>query len=872
MQIRRSGRRVAGAVVLLVSGLSAAPPLMAIEDIVVTTRKSEENLQDVPIAVTAFSAKTIDEARIENLDDVAAMTPGLNFFNPIGDVLPVPVIRGVAPTDIFGEPNAAVFVDGVFAAGREGLNFSLLEVERIEVSKGPQSALYGRNAFSGAINYVTQRPAAEFESTVEGTLGNDGRGKIKGMVSGPVIADVLGIRLAAAYDSWDGSYDNPISSEDVGGYTYKTFLGNVEWTPTDNTNLFFKAYFSDDEVSDSAITGEPANCENVGPDNGPNRRLANLCGEVADLDTIRARNNAGIVGNPNIRPELQFLTGEDEIPKIAGAKGEERQVTRLSLHFNWDLAFGTVTSVTGYSRVEEENITDGTRNLGYAFPFTYCSTVLAYVDAPANTVPICLNPQSPSRFTTGEFVVSPKDTTKDFSQELRFIGPQEKRLRYSLGAYFYNTKVNENAAALLASAPFLPPGLGDPTGPGTLPPGAAFGPFVATGPTTGLAIGDPAFRPWFTPTSTLGQDEFTDEETTSWAVFATGDFDVNDLLTLDAQLRWTEEDKDFRLTAPALGQARDISKTFDFVTGRLGLRYRVSEDWMLYSSVSNGTKSGGFDPDVVDVLTDPNNPNSGESRIVIVPFDEEQLLAYEVGVKGTTPDGKLSLDIAVYKLDWQDIIIPQVFQNDPISGDVLEQPEGFNTNAGDATVWGWEIQGKLALSESLEAGFGASFTDATMDNAKLESFADFPSFAPDGDVSGNKLLRQPEWMANASLSYERQLFGDWEGSGRLDVTYQDKYFGGLDNQWTIPSHTYVNLRLALRSERYEFSLWAKNLFEDDSPTAAFRDVYFGNTDDIYLQQPASSTPHKFFPWRITTTQPRLRTFGLTAKVRFGAAR
>ena len=111
-------------------------PAQSLDEIVVTTRKIEENLQDVPVAITAFNSKVIDEARIENLGDVASLTPGLNFFNPFGDNLPVPVIRGVAPTDIFGEPNAAVYVDGVFAAGREGLNFSLLDIERIEVSKG----------------------------------------------------------------------------------------------------------------------------------------------------------------------------------------------------------------------------------------------------------------------------------------------------------------------------------------------------------------------------------------------------------------------------------------------------------------------------------------------------------------------------------------------------------------------------------------------------------------------------------------------------------------------------------------------------------------------------------------------------------------
>ena len=112
----------------------------------------------MPLAITAFDSKTIEAAGITNLADVAALTPGLTFFNAFGENLPVPVIRGVVPQDIFGVNAAAIFVDGVYVSGREGLNFSQLDIERIEVLKGPQSAMYGRNAFSGAINYVTKTP------------------------------------------------------------------------------------------------------------------------------------------------------------------------------------------------------------------------------------------------------------------------------------------------------------------------------------------------------------------------------------------------------------------------------------------------------------------------------------------------------------------------------------------------------------------------------------------------------------------------------------------------------------------------------------------------------------------------------------------
>ncbi|RMF98369.1 MAG: hypothetical protein D6727_03115 [Gammaproteobacteria bacterium] len=872
MNEARFGWRPAGRGVLLLSVLLAAPPLAAIEDIVVTTRKTAENLKDVPVAVTAFDSRSIEEARIESLDDVAALTPGLNFFSPIGQILPVPVIRGVAPTDIFGEPNAAVYLDGVFAAGREGLNFAVLEIERIEVNKGPQSALYGRNAFSGAINYVTKRPSSEFEASLDGTAGNDGKGTVKGMINLPLAGDVLALRVAAMFDAWDGSYDNPISSEDVGGYEYHTVIGDLYWTPTENFSALFKAYYSDDRIDGAAQTGQPANCENVGADNGPNQRLANLCGPVWSVDQNRAWVNAGLNNNPNVPESERFFTGSEEIPLIEGAWGEKREVTRLSLNLDWDLDFGTFTALTGYSKVEQESSEDGTRGLGYSQPFNYCTQVIGYIDDPANTVPLCADFLAPSRFGAGSLVVSPPAITEEISQEIRFSTPVDKAIRGSLGFYYFSNTRDEVTAALLARSPTAPPGAFDPTGPGTPPPGIAFGPW----PGIGLAIGDPAFRPWFTPTSTLGRDEFFNRENDSWAVFGTGEVDLNDALTLDFQLRFTNEDRSLKVTAPQLGyQVRSASKSFDFVTGRIGVRYRVSDDWMVYGSVSNGTKAGGFDSDVVDVLTDPSDPNSAEERIVIVPFAEEKLLAYELGAKGFTSDGRFGLDLAMYMMDWSEIVIPQVFNFDPLTGDALSQPEGFNTNAGDATLWGWEIQGNWNVTDTLKAKFGLSFTDAQIDKAKLESFADFPSFSPDGDVSGNQVLREPPWQGNVTLIYERQLFGDWEGLGRLDVTYQDEYFGGVDNQWTIPSHTYVNLRAQLTSPsgRYTIALWTKNLLNDDSPIAGFRDVYFGNSHDVLRQLPASqsASPFNFFPWRINAVHPNLRTYGLSVKIRFGNA-
>ncbi|MCE7903619.1 MAG: hypothetical protein DYH20_13490 [Gammaproteobacteria bacterium PRO9] len=246
--------------------VAAVQPVWAqeIPEIVVTARKQgEEKLMETPLAITAFDANAIENRNITNMQDVANLTPGLSFYNPLGENLPTPVIRGIVPQNIFGENAAAVFVDGVYVSGREGLNFSQLDIERIEVLKGPQSSTYGRNAFSGAINYVTKGPSDVFESKFEGEVGNRDRRKVSGQISGPILGELLGNtltgRVAALYDDWDGSYDNTLAPQnDIGGYRYRSYMGKLRWLPADDLDVNFSIYRSNDEIDEAAVGGRAA--------------------------------------------------------------------------------------------------------------------------------------------------------------------------------------------------------------------------------------------------------------------------------------------------------------------------------------------------------------------------------------------------------------------------------------------------------------------------------------------------------------------------------------------------------------------------------------------------------------------------------------
>ena len=209
-------------------------------------------------------------------------------------------------------------------------------------------------------------------------------------------------------------------------------------------------------------------------------------------------------------------------------------------------------------------------------------------------------------------------------------------------------------------------------------------------------------------------------------------------------------------------------------------------------------------------------------------------------------------------------MIPQLLIVDPI-GVALTQTVSLDMNAGDATVVGVEAAFDYAFTDYFTGKLGFTVTNAEFDNAKIESFADFPSFAPEGDVSGNKLLRQSEVQANATLDYRRPLRGDTDWYVRGDVLHTGKQYLGAPNQAEIPAHTYVNLRIGIDSERYSLELWSENLFDDDSPVAGFRDVYFTNA------LPGGGPGGFFdtlFPFRISLSHPRRRQVGVTGRVRF----
>jgi iron complex outermembrane receptor protein len=227
---------------------------------VVTARLRGENLQDVPLSIAAFSEQAIERQQINDLDRLSFAVPSLSASDPFGRNNPSVALRGIGLAGIGDELPVGIFIDGVYVAGRSSANLLITDLERIEVARGPQSALYGRNTFAGAINFVTKKPGNELDGYVEGTLGSHDRYELRGGVSTPLVHDRLFVHLGAIYRDWGGFYENqnPAGTE-LNRQRTTAFNGLLRWTPTDRIDVSFRANYAEDDDTTAAAFLVPLN-------------------------------------------------------------------------------------------------------------------------------------------------------------------------------------------------------------------------------------------------------------------------------------------------------------------------------------------------------------------------------------------------------------------------------------------------------------------------------------------------------------------------------------------------------------------------------------------------------------------------------------
>ncbi|MGY6663245.1 MAG: TonB-dependent receptor [Glycocaulis sp.] len=353
-----------------------------LEVITITARKTEENLQEVPIAVSAYTAAEIQRRGIRNAQDLSSITPGLNVEQDQGRRFDRPVIRG--QSNVLGVPNAASFIDGVYIPDSLFAT-ELAFVDQIEVIKGPQSALYGRQTFSGAISYTTREPSDVFEGQLRVTAAEHDEYNFLGSISGPIVDGVLSGQLALNYYTYGGEYRNnavgdPSFGRTIGQEETRGISGGLRFTPSDNLSFTLRATYAENDDGHEVMVLQRASNNNC-------------------FLSTASRYYCGAI---NVGPEDITLNLD-----AVGGGGVSRETTRISLISEYDFENGfTLTSISGYNNSYESRKAD------------------------LDFLPIAA--------LGGSLHVDDRIDIESFSQELRIASPVDRRFSWLAGVYYYN--------------------------------------------------------------------------------------------------------------------------------------------------------------------------------------------------------------------------------------------------------------------------------------------------------------------------------------------------------------------------------------------------------------------------------------------------
>ena len=701
-------------VALLATDAWAQQQAAVLEEVVVSARKRLETLEEAPVSVRAFTADEIESAGIETPADFIALTPNVTLVQTQNAGNAFINVRGVSQARN-SEMSVAVLVDGVLMSNPAQFNQQLIDIQQVEVLRGPQGALYGRNAIGGAITITTKAPTDELEGQFE-VGADDGPGyTVRGAVSGPV-TDTLKFRASASYMDTDGWIDNPYLGEEAD--PYKDTSGRLKflWEPSDT-------FSADLRLSASKLETQSL--------------YFKIAAEVDDTSLDVRVNNAGI---------------------------NERDLYTGSLKLEWLGDAGTFTSITAYDSLEE--ILTGDQ-----FNFV-----------PREESLINFFPIGPIiRDLTGDPVADLSQTqyleVDSWSQEFRFISPTENRLRWIVGAYGIWTDR------------YISTGNQVDRGNGVFP--------VYKTPRVSLFV-DPTDP---SPQLSLladAQDNF------AWAVFGDVSYDVSDTIEASLSLRYDKDTRENTTLTETLydptcntaipgeclttfGEVR--KESWDDLQPKVTVRWRPSDETMVYGGYSRGFRSGGFNQAGVGLAV----PEPGVNDL----FDAQTADTWEVGAKQTFGGGQYNLSASLFMTDFEGVYF---FFFDPTTS---------TQNLGSipkTDYVGFELEGNAQFNDYFSGYFGVGYTDSEIKRA------------PDPADNGNQAPLVSEYTLNlgGQFNYPIDAFGGTELVLRAD-------YNRIGDTWWDPGNIskrspidLVDLRAGIESpDNWSLMLWAKNAFDEE---------------------------------------------------------
>ena len=838
------------AAALLPVGLTAQAQL---EEVIVTAQKRAESLQDVPISISTLSGDKIQDNTIMNFAALADFVPSLHIAEaPVTTQI---YMRGIGSGNNRGfEQSVGMYLDGVYMGRARQYRSAVMDVERVEVLRGPQGTLFGKNTVAGAINITSASPvlgegaSGEINVSVE----ENGGSIVDGFIQGG--GETFGARLALRGRETDGYVYNAYLEEDEGAIDEFGGRLTLLWEPSDSFSANLKYTFMERERDGAAS----ATWRYLSPAERnaqvPNR--SDFADTAYNIMDIFFPDFPAIAGQDftTYKDNNYGQSQEDGFGIGKKPDSSDDEIENLSLNLTWEIGGGTLTSVTGFSTYEY------------------------FDDVDVDWLPL----QFIDRSDIHDF--------EQFSQEIRWSADVGDRFSYTLGGYIDQNEFDMQGQVMLdtnfdglfptflalavtgdpANAPFMPQNLL------TL--------LTADSPLNGI----PGYGV-YTANQTSRNHAFK-QDTDSWALFAQGTYDLTDALRLTVGVRYTEEEKDAisdqklgdslcgltgNLEGGVMGQCGAYNnwlavvyassfntynkywtgsrKTDDF-SPSMNLQWDVSDNTMLYVTYSEGFKSGGFS------AADDGNPGNLPAGVPPIPpavdngfqangfvstvpnedfeFDDESVESIEIGGKHEFMDGRMRLNWAAFYSEYNDLQT-SIFQG--ISFSVK--------NAASSEVEGIEVDWLFQMTDAIRVGVNAAYLDASYGDFKdgpctaIQLDADgacgTPAGATGNDLTGTRTVLASDWSGNAFIDV-RIPMGNLEWFGGVDVNYRSEFdsAGDADPYDVIDSYTKVNARIGLIGQNWEVMAYGRNIFDEAALQGSFDTPVLAGSHTFFMDEGA----------------------------------
>lgn len=800
-RILRNSARV-GVVAAAAGAAIPAAYAQQLEEVVVTAQVRAQSLQDVPVSVNAVAGDKMMEAGIGKIEDLQAYVPNLTMSETgIGTNI---YVRGIGSGINQGfEQSVGMYFDGISYGRAQLARAPFLDLERVEVLRGPQNILYGKSSIAGALSLISAKPGQEFETYAQYSYEpSHGEQIVDFMISGP-ITDTFGARLALRKKDVDGYIENLTLGGDEPSRDEQTIRLVFDWIATDSISAKLKLEQSTFDVSGRQIEidGERPGVESFEGKDFNSGFHGLTYAEILDDSSAMV----GPVPLVTIDQDSSVLNNTIDYKRSANGDFSNNEINGVTLNVDYEWGDHTFTFITGYMEYEYSETCD-------------CD------------------------FTGAElFLLDSAEEYSQFSQEFRWVSPVGETWEFIGGGFYQTTELTFFDQLYIDSEWTTIPDLLD-----------AVDLQESATPGNGRGEGLPGDAGSFTSNLSTPRDFTSDTEL--FSVFLQGTAQIAETLRLTVGGRYSYETKDgsrrLEFADFDTGNIRPVGEVDTVVitsfkaerhnlsgertesnfAPSINLQWDATDEMMVYATLSRGYKSGGFDArSNASPSTDPVRPLQNalrtDGRNVVVgsfEFEEEVADSFELGFKSSLFDGRMELNTAFFFTKYSDLQVS-----------VFDGTLGFNVgNAGAAETMGIELDGRFAISDYLILTYAMAwldfeFTDFENGQCAQGQLRDStgPGNAPFCDFTGDTNQYAADLSGNLSLAYNRPFAGDrYELRANLDTVFTTDFHPtqNLDENYEQEGYAKFNGRLAVAAleQGWEVALVGKNLTDETTVSYA----------------------------------------------------